>query len=56
VKKIVTLAELHKETGCTLDRATFRRAMNNRRKSSPELERVSEGLYRFNPRPFSRTA
>ncbi|MDN4987176.1 hypothetical protein QY049_28855 [Bradyrhizobium sp. WYCCWR 13022] len=37
------------EPNCGIERDAFRKAMNQRQKSSTELERIDEGRYRYNP-------
>jgi hypothetical protein len=45
--RVMNLDDLHKATACPLDRNSFRKRMNQRRKTDPRLHRVGIGVYRF---------
>lgn len=47
-RRTLRLDDLYEEN-CGIERDAFRRAMNQRQKSSRELERIDEGRYRYNP-------
>jgi hypothetical protein len=47
-RRALSLDELY-ESKCGIPRDAFRKAMNQRQKSSNELERIDEGRYRYNP-------
>ncbi len=47
-RRVLSLDDLYAPT-CGIDRDAFRKAMNQRQKSSSELERIDEGRYRYNP-------
>jgi hypothetical protein len=47
-RRALSLDDLYKPN-CGIGRDAFRKAMNQRQKSSNELERIDEGRYRYNP-------
>lgn len=49
IKTSMTLDDLLSSIDDPVDRETFRKGMNQRRKSSPELERIGKLLYRYSP-------